>query len=133
VTKYKSAEQMEPVLTRMAELMTRDAGLLKASENTNLTIAYEFPDVGVLFYTRLMDGTVAAGLGATYGADIKLRMNSEVFDGMFTGTVNPVSAFELGRLTFSGSMTTAMRLQDLIPDFGRVYLQAKADRLSNQA
>jgi putative sterol carrier protein len=126
-TKYKNAEEMGQVLTRMADLMSRDPELIEVSKRSKLTVAYEFPDVGVVFYTRFGDGGPAAGLGAVDDAEIKLRMNSDVFDGLFTGTMNPVAAYEFGRLSFTGSMNTAMRLQELIPDFGRAYSQAKAD------
>ncbi len=127
---YGSAKEMEQVLARMAELMASDAALIEAGRRTNVTIGYELRDLGVFFYTRVMDGSVEAGLGELAIADMRVVMTSGVFDGIFTGTINPASAFAMGQLSFSGNMTAGMRLQGLLKDIGRVYRQAKADCLA---
>ncbi len=54
-----------------------------------------------------------------------LEMDSEVFDGMFTGEVDGASAAMSGAMTFSGDMSAAMGLQVLQDDMGRVYLASK--------
>ena len=123
---FETREEMEGVLHRMADLLESDAALIQASRGKKLAISYEFPDLGVSFYTNFLDGRIEAGLGELEGAALQLTMDSDVFDGMFTGKVNPARAVMKGSLAFSGNVASAMRLQGLLGDFQRLYLQAKA-------
>jgi putative sterol carrier protein len=122
---FETAEEMQEVLRAMAELIQADAALLQASKGKNLTIGYEFPDLDVFFYTNFLDGSVEAGLDEWEDADIQLTMDSDIFDGMFTGRVNAAKAAMKGELAFSGNVASAMRLQGLMDDFKRLYVQAK--------
>jgi putative sterol carrier protein len=124
---FETPEEMAEVLRKMAELAQSDQTLIKASKGRNLTIAYEFPDLDVFFYTNFRDGRVEAGLGELEDSDIYLTMDSDIFHGMFTGTVNAAKAAMKGDLAFSGNVAAAMRLQSLMDDFKRIYLQAKAE------
>jgi putative sterol carrier protein len=126
---FETAEQMTQVLSRMAELAQADGALIKASQGKKLTMAYEFPDLNVFFYTNFLDGQVQAGLGELEDSDVYLTMDSDVFDGMFTGKVNAAKAAMKGDLAFSGNVAAAMRLQSLMDDFKRIYLQAKSEAL----
>jgi putative sterol carrier protein len=127
VATFESSEQLEKVLSKMAELAQSDEALIRASKGKNLTMAYEFPDLDVFFYTNFRDGEVEAGLGELEDSDIYLTMDSDVFDGMFTGQVNAAKAAMKGDLAFSGNVAAAMRLQSLMDDFKRIYLRAKAE------
>jgi len=123
---FETPAEMQGVLSKMAELMQADAALLQASKGKNLTISYEFPDLDIFFYTNFFDGKVEAGLGEWEDADIQLTMDSDIFDGMFTGKVNAAKAAMKGDLAFSGNVASAMRLQGLMDDFKRLYLRAKS-------
>lgn len=127
---FETGKDLETVLSKMAELAQSDAALVKASKGRNLTMAYEFPDLDVFFYTNFRDGTVEAGLGELEDADMYLTMDSDIFDGMFTGKVNAAKAAMKGDLAFSGNVAAAMRLQGLMNDFKRIYLQAKGEALA---
>ena len=85
------------------------------------------PDLDVFFYTNFRDGEVESGLGELEDSEIYLTMDSDIFDGMFTGKVNAAKAAMKGDLAFSGNVAAAMRLQSLMDDFKRIYLQAKAE------
>ena len=124
---FETAEQLTKVLSRMAELAQADSALIKASEGKKLKLAYEFPDLNVFFYTNFLDGKVEAGLGELEDSDAYLTLDSEIFDGMFTGKVNAAKAAMKGDLAFSGNVAAAMRLQSLMDDFKRIYLQAKSE------
>lgn len=124
---FQTPEELKQTLARMAELMQSDAALIQASKGKNLTISYEFPDMDVFFYNRFMDGKVEAGLGELEESDMQLTMDSEIFDGMFTGKVNAAKAAMKGDLAFSGNVAAAMRLQSLLDDFKRIYLQARSE------
>lgn len=121
---FETPEEMQEVLNRMAERMRSDAALIRASKGKSLTISYEFPDLDIFFYTNFLDGEVEAGLDEWEDADIQLTMDSDIFDGMFTGKVNAAKAAMKGELAFSGNVASAMRLQGLMGDFQRIYQQA---------
>ncbi len=122
---FHSPDDMKKVLSKMAELMLSDEAVIKASKGKTLSISFELPDMEVLFYIRFLDGKVEAALGELEDAEIQLTMDSDVFDGMLSGTVNAAKAAMKGDLAFSGNVAVAMRLQSLMNDFQRVYLQAK--------
>ncbi len=125
---FDTPEELTKVLSKMAELAQADEALIQASKGKNLTISYEFPDLDVFFYTNFRDGEVEAGLGELEeDADIYLTMDSDIFDGMFTGKVNAAKAAMKGDLAFSGNVAAAMRLQGLMDDFKRIYFKAKTD------
>jgi len=126
---FETPEEMKRVLTKMAELMQSDEAMLKASTGKNLTMSFEFPDLEVFFYTRFLDGKVEGGLGELEDAEIQLTMDSDIFDGMFTGKVNAAKAAMKGDLAFSGNVAAAMRLQSLMNDYQRVYVAAKSAAL----
>lgn len=130
---FETPEEMQEVLSKMAELLQSDAAVLHASKGKNFTISYEFPDLDIFFYTNLLDGNVEAGLGELEDADIQLTMDSDIFDGMFTGKVNAAKAAMKGDLAFSGNVASAMRLQGLMDDFKRIYLQAKGEALQQSS
>jgi putative sterol carrier protein len=124
---YNTAHDLQQVLSRMAELAETDEALIQASRGRTLTMGYEFPDLDVFFHTNFLDGHVEAGLGELDDADIFLTMDSDIFDGMFTGKVNAAKAAMKGDLAFSGNVAAAMRLQGLMDDFKRLYVQAKGE------
>ncbi len=123
---FETAESMKRVLETMAREIRSDPAMVAASKGKKLRIGYEFPDLDLFFFTNFLDGAVEAGLGELDDADIQLTMDSEIFDGMFNGTVNAARAAMKGDLVFSGNVASAMKLQGLMADFQRLYLQAKA-------
>jgi putative sterol carrier protein len=127
VATFETPEELEKVLTKMADLAQSDQAMIKASRGKRLTITYEFPDLDVFFHTNFLDGEIHAGLGEEEDADVELVMDSDIFDGMFTGTINAAKAAMKGDLAFSGNVVKAMRLQGLMDDFQRIYQQAKSE------
>ena len=123
---FESREALVRLLEKLAALMAADPALVNASKGKHLSISYEFPDLEIFFYTNLHDGTVETGVGEVEDADIQLTMDSDIFDGMFTGRVNATKAAMKGELAFSGNVAAAMRLQGLMGDFQRLYTQARA-------
>jgi len=122
---FETREDLEKVLIKMAELAQSDEAMIKAAKGKHLTISYEFPDLDVFFHTNFLAGKIEAGLGEEEDADVELVLDSDIFDGMFSGTINAAKAAMKGDLAFSGNVAKAMRLQGLMGDFQRIYLQAK--------
>nr|MDJ0865113.1 class II aldolase/adducin family protein [Myxococcota bacterium] len=57
--------------------------------------------------------------------EVDLKLSADVFDGMFTGRVNPMQAAMNGRLSFTGDAAKAMTLQHLQADLSRLYRAAR--------
>ena len=123
---YESRESLEKVLATLAELVQTDAAFIEASHGKTLTVSMELPDLEAFFYTHFQDGQVEAGLGEpAESATVELVLDSDVFDRVFSGQLNPAKAAMKGDLAFSGNVAAAMRFQGVLPDFVRLYQQAK--------
>jgi len=123
---YSSKEEMEAVIKRFIDNMSTDDAILKRSKGLKCTLGFEIPDVGLSFHTDFLDGVVSGGIGeADPPSMVFLEMDSEIFDGMFTGEIDGASAAMSGSMTFSGDMSAAMGLQVLQDDMGRVYIASK--------
>ncbi|HHS96967.1 MAG TPA: SCP2 sterol-binding domain-containing protein, partial [Chloroflexi bacterium] len=100
----------------------------EASKGKNLVVAMEFPDLEVFFHTRFQDGEVTAAVGEPEEEPtVELVMDSDVFDRIFSGKLNPAKAAMKGDLAFSGNAAAAMKFQGTLSDFIRLYQQAKRD------
>ncbi|WP_198036533.1 SCP2 sterol-binding domain-containing protein, partial [Mycobacterium kansasii] len=120
-------------LAKRIDIPAHDAGpMIDAVSFLRAVAAGEKPDLGhpdvdVVFFLELRDGTITAGLGEPPApVDVELRMRAEILDGMFTGALNPMQAAMGGRLSFSGDTTKAMALQDMQADLARLYQEARA-------
>ena len=123
---YSSKEEMEAVVKRFIENMCKDEAITNRSKGLKVSMGFEIPDMSLSFHTEFMDGVVSGGIGeADPPSMVFLEMDSETFDGMFTGEIDGASAAMSGAMTFSGDMSSAMGLQVLQEDMGRVYLASK--------
>ncbi len=123
---FSSKEEMEDVIKRFIDNLSRDESILKRSKGLKVTMGFDIPDVGLNFHTDFLDGVVTGGIGeANPPSMVFLEMDSETFDGMFTGEIDGASAAMSGAISFSGDMSAAMGLQVLQEDMGRVYLASK--------
>jgi len=123
---YASKEEMEAVIRRFVDNMSKDEAIIKRCKGLKVTLGFEIPDVNLSFHTDFLDGVVSGGIGeADPPSMVFLEMDSETFDGMFTGEVDGASAAMSGAMTFSGDMSAAMGLQVLQDDMSRVYLASK--------
>jgi putative sterol carrier protein len=124
--RYETREALEKVLTKLAELVQTDPAFVAASRGKTLTVSMEFPDLEAFFYTHFQDGQVEAGLGEpAESATVELVLDSDIFDRVFSGQLNPAKAAMKGDLAFSGNVAAAMRFQGVLSDFVRLYQQAK--------
>jgi phosphoglycerate dehydrogenase-like enzyme/ribulose-5-phosphate 4-epimerase/fuculose-1-phosphate aldolase/putative sterol carrier protein len=121
-------ERMTRVVGAFTARLARDAALARFAAGKDVTLRFTVTDLGIVFYLRLRDGTVAAALGdPDAAADVELAMRAEVLDGMFTGRVNPMQAATGGRLSFRGDTVKAMALQQEQADLARCYAEARAE------
>ena len=121
-----SAEQMEEVLGRFLARAADDAALQAYARGRRMTTHYRLRDVGLEFYLRFDEGQVSAGLGAPPApAEIVLKTEAGVLDGMLTGRLNAMRAFLGGKLTFEGEGKLAITVQQIQDDLQRLYSQAR--------
>ncbi len=124
---YASKEEAVKVCERMLALLKKDPTIKEGCKGLDLTVTFELTDCEVALNLSFKDGVVDGSVGAPdEGSAVRLSMDSGVFDGMFTGEVDATSAAMSGDLAFSGDVSTAMSMQGLMGDFGRIYAEAKA-------
>jgi phosphoglycerate dehydrogenase-like enzyme/ribulose-5-phosphate 4-epimerase/fuculose-1-phosphate aldolase/putative sterol carrier protein len=122
----ETRDRMARIVTGFAAAAGDDAALRALAGDKDVILQFTLTDLDVCFWLSLRDGLVAAGVDAPAApADVQLKMRAEVFDGMFTGTANPMQAAMDGRLSFSGDTTKAMTLAELQEDLSRLYVQCR--------
>lgn len=124
----ETRRRMEAIVGAFVARIAGDPSIRAAAAGADVTLHFTLSDFGLEFFFRLRDGAAAAGLGRPDPpADVELKMRADIFDGMFTGRVNPMEAATSGRLSFSGDTLKAMTLQDIQADLSRLYAAARAE------
>ncbi|MDK2931112.1 MAG: hypothetical protein PWR07_1243 [Bacillota bacterium] len=124
---YESAEELQRVVQHLVELMKADERVLKASTGSTFTVGFAITDLDETFLLTFKDGQIGGEVGADITpAQIKLTMDSETFDGVFGGEVDPMGAAMSGQIMFSGDLGLAMNLLGVVDDLRRIYTTAKA-------
>ena len=123
---YESAEELQRVVQHLVELMKADERVLKASTGSTFTVGFAITDLDETFLLTFKDGQIGGEVGADITpAQIKLTMDSETFDGVFSGEVDPMGAAMSGQITFSGDLGLAMNLLGVVDDLRRIYKAAR--------
>jgi autoinducer 2 (AI-2) kinase len=123
-------ERMRAIIEGFIAGFAADPAATAAAAGNDVTLHFTLKDLGLDFYLRLRDGQASGGLGTPPppgGADVELRMRAAVFDGMFTGAVDPMQEAMSGGLSFRGDTTKAMTLQSLQGGLSRVYQEVRAE------
>lgn len=124
---YESREQLRRVVKHVVDLIKSDARVLKASEGSSFTVGFAIMDLDETFLLTFKEGEIGGEVGADITpAQIKLTMDSETFDGVFGGAVDPMGAAMSGQIMFSGDLGLAMNLLGVVDDLRRIYTTAKA-------
>lgn len=111
----------------MVELMKSDARVLGASKGSSFTVGFAITDLDETFLLTFNDGQIGGKVGTDITpAQIKLTMDSETFDGVFGGEVDPMGAAMSGQIMFSGDLGLAMNLLGVVDDLRRIYKAARA-------
>jgi putative sterol carrier protein len=111
----------------MVDLMRSDPRVLGASQGLSLTVGFAITDLDETFLLTFQGGEIRGEAGADItSAQIKLTMDSETFDGVFSGEVDPMGAAMSGKIAFSGDLGLAMNLLGVVEDLRRMYKAARA-------
>ena len=121
-------KELAEVLVEFTTLACADPALQEFSRDRNLTTHYLLRGPTLEFYLGFNSGRVSSGLGPpAEEAEVRLKMDAVVLDGMMTGSINAMQAALTGRLTFEGEPRLAMGVQAIQEDLMRMYRQARLD------
>jgi autoinducer 2 (AI-2) kinase len=124
----RAMSTFEEILRRFLERLPDDPVMGAFAAGRRFILHYTLADAGLEFYMAFLDGAVGAGMGPPpEKPDLRLKMRAEVFDGMMTGKINPVSAAMRGKMKFSGDTRKAMQMQRIQKDIMRLYQEARRE------
>jgi ribulose-5-phosphate 4-epimerase/fuculose-1-phosphate aldolase/putative sterol carrier protein len=119
-------EKMTAILKMFTDSIVRDDEMTKFAKGKNVVFLFTLKDMDQSFFLSFVDGKVDAGLEAPpREPDVKLKMVTDILDGMFTGRVNATKAATSGKLSFSGDTGKAMAFMRIQNNMGRLYSEAR--------
>ncbi|MEW6228536.1 MAG: SCP2 sterol-binding domain-containing protein [Bacillota bacterium] len=125
---YESREGLEKVVVRMLELMRADEKVAEASKGVDFAVGFAITDLDATFLFNFKGGQLTGETGEDIRpAQIKLSMDSDTFNAVFTGELDPVGAAMWGRIAVSGDIGLAMSLLGVVDDLRRIYTTAKEE------
>ncbi|PSR20724.1 MAG: sterol-binding protein [Sulfobacillus acidophilus] len=89
----------------------------KGAQLANSQGVYQFSLTGEddgNYYVSVSDSGVSVVEGTAENAGVTISMAAEDFKALAAGTLNPMSAFMGGKLSVTGDMSLALKLQTLI-------------------
>ncbi len=66
------------------------------------------------YYVRVHDGSARVEAGKAEDAGVTVTMTADDFKDLASGKLNPMTAFMSGKLSVTGDMSMALKLQTLI-------------------
>lgn len=117
---------LENVLREFVAACENDAALKAFAQGRTLSAHYTLSDAALEFFMSFAQGEVRAGLGPPPApADVRLKLSTELLDGLMTGKVNGLNAVMAGKIAFSGDPDKGMWLTQAQAAFNRLYAQAR--------
>ncbi|TFG62787.1 MAG: hypothetical protein E4H36_07190, partial [Spirochaetales bacterium] len=121
-------KKLDRILETFVGNISRDSDLARFSRGKAVVMSFTLKDTGQVFYMSFQDGNVDAGLGASPAeANVMLKMNAEILDGLFTGRLSGPRMAITGKLSFSGDTSKAMTFQRIQKDITRLYSAAREE------
>jgi autoinducer 2 (AI-2) kinase len=119
-------DAMQRLLQAFVDGIVSDTALAEFSRDRDVTLHFLLSDLALEFHLHLQAGSVTGALAAPETpAEVQLRMQADVLDGMFTGRVNAMQSAMNGRLSFTGDAGKAMTLQHIQANLSRLYRAAR--------
>lgn len=86
-----------------------------AAAGWNTTIQFNIAgDKGGDFVVKVEDGKCETSEGTADGPSATLTTDDETWIGIVSGSVNPMTAFTLGKLKVQGNMGDVMKMQNML-------------------
>jgi putative sterol carrier protein len=119
--------RLRAALEGFCESVGSDAAFRAAAAGKDLALQFSLLDARLTLHLALRGERARAALGeANPPAEVTLRMNAAIFDGMLSGRVNAMQEAISGGIAFAGDAAKAMALQQLQPELQRVWIAARA-------
>jgi autoinducer 2 (AI-2) kinase len=119
-------EKMIQILKEFTGRIAADKEMVSFAKGKNVVFSFTVKDIDQAFYLSFVDGKVGAGLdNPPRDPDVKLKMSTDILDGMFTGRVNATRAATSGKLSFSGDTGKAMAFMRIQSNMSRLYSEAR--------
>jgi autoinducer 2 (AI-2) kinase len=119
-------ETMVRILEQFTAYIRSDDKMAQASRGKEVVMHFTVKDLEQIFYLSFLDGAVDAALGEpSVEPHVRLKMDADILDGMFTGRISGNKAAMTGKLSFSGDTRKAMAFQRFTRDMERLYQAAR--------
>lgn len=118
----------QTVLDRFFENFIQDPAMAEFSKGQTIVLHYVLKDQGLEFFMRIDDGKLEAAWGPPpEAAQVRLEMEADVMDGLFSGSLNAARAAMTGKIKFKGDARQALSIQSMQGDIQRLYNRAKVE------
>lgn len=118
--------KMNSILKEFTTNITADREMIKFSQGRNVVFSFPIKDINQTIFMAFIDGKVSAGLEAPpHDPDVKVTMDADTLDGIFTGRVNATKAATSGKMTFSGNTGKAMTFIHIQSILSRLYSEVR--------
>jgi ketol-acid reductoisomerase len=124
---------VQTLLERFIEDFKSDPAMAEFSTGRKVTLHYVLKDEGLEFFMRFDDGQLEGALGGPpEPAQVRLEMDKDVMDGLFSGSLNAARAAMTGKIKFKGDARQALSIQSIQADIQRLYNHAKVETGSSE-
>ncbi len=124
---YASKEELERIISRMGELLESNERVAAASGGEDFAIGISVTDLNSAFTFRFEGGRVSTEIGeGARPPEIRLSLDSETLDDVFSGRTSPFGAATFGRVALAGDIGLAMGMLSVMDELKKLYTQARA-------
>jgi ribulose-5-phosphate 4-epimerase/fuculose-1-phosphate aldolase/putative sterol carrier protein len=117
---------LERILKEFLSASEKTPALVDFAANHSFVMHYALIDANLEFHMIFESGVVKADMGAPPGeSDLTLATKAAIFDKMFTGRIDAVTAAMTGKMKFSGDIHKAMQMQQIQKDIMQIYSEVR--------
>jgi len=119
-------KEYQVVLQRFLNKCESDKNLIQFAAETKICIVYQIEHPQLIFFMQFGDRKIKTGFGEPQTeADIRIIMQADLLDSIFTRQTNAMRAAISGKMRFHGDTRLAMRVQKIQEDLCRIYIESR--------
>jgi len=126
VPEYQSKEEAYGAIERMVAGLQANEELKARIPLSGVSVGFRLTDLDARFVLELSRDQISGGPGDPAECSVGVSLSSRTFDEMFSGRLDPESAYMFGSLTLRGSEYEAQRLLPYMPQIISAYKAATA-------
>jgi putative sterol carrier protein len=109
-----SKKEIEDALNQV-KLKFDDPNLKPRFANFSKNMQFTFPDLNTTYLIKVNNGVVQSlSEGSIPAPDINVTIDSDTLIGIMNKTINPMTAYQTGKLKAKGNLTDLLKLQKLL-------------------